>query len=326
MSGEAKIAVLGAAGFLGRRVTEVLAATDGLQPLGVARRAAPAWAGGVSWFSGDATDPEALAACLVGVDAVVNCVAGDGATMVAATRTLCAAAASAGVRRVVHVSSMAVYGDATGLVEERRPLDPGGGWYGLAKVECESLIDAFVRAGGDAVILRPGCIHGPRSEQWTGRIARMLRRHRIGDLGAAGDGGCNIIHVDDVAAAVLAAIRRPDVAGEAFNLGDPDPGTWNGYFVAFARAIGATPVRRVSPRWLKIETKALAIPLKLGGMIASRAGMGGVVPDPLPPSLLGLWRQDIQLDHRKADASLGFARTPRDAALASAARWATTQA
>jgi nucleoside-diphosphate-sugar epimerase len=237
--------------------------------------------------------------------------------MLAATRNLCA---TAGLRRIVHLSSMAVYGPATGLVDEAHTLDAGGGWYGEAKIACEAMMNSFSAAGGEGVILRPGCIHGPHSEQWTGRIGRLLRHQRIGDLGAAGDGICNLIYIDDVAAAVVAALQQPDIAGQAFNLGDPHPETWNAYFMAFARAIGATPVRRITGRWLKIE-KLLAIPLKIAEIAAGRAGLGRLVPDPVPGSLMGLWRQDIQLDHQKADSYLRFPRTPPAQAIANAAAW-----
>jgi nucleoside-diphosphate-sugar epimerase len=139
-------------------------------------------------------------------------------------------------------------------------------------------------------------------------------------LGVSGDGSCNLVYIDDVAAAVVAALQQPGVAGQAYNLSDPNPGTWNAYFMAFGRAIGATPVRRITGRWLKIE-KLLAIPLKIGEIAAGRAGLGQFIPDPVPGSLMGLWRQDIQLDYHKADSGLAFARTKPDQAVAMAASW-----
>jgi nucleoside-diphosphate-sugar epimerase len=321
-----KIVVIGAAGFVGRRVIERLAAAEGIQPVGLARRPAPAWAAGATWQVGDATDAATLQAALAGADGAVNCVAGDAASLVGSTRALCAAARAAGVRRIVHLSSMAVYGAATGLVTEDHTPDPGGWWYGQAKLESEALVAAFVQHGGEAVILRPGCVHGPRSVQWTWRVARLLRAHRIGDLGAAGDGGCNLVHVADVAEAVLAALYRPGIAGQVFNLGDPDPGTWNSYFVSLGRAIGATPIRRVSARWLAIEGKLLSVPLKVAEIAAGKVGLSRLAPEPLPRSLLRLWRQDIRLDHRRADAGLAFTRMSPEAALADAAAWVRAQA
>jgi nucleoside-diphosphate-sugar epimerase len=311
------VAVIGANGFLGRRVVQMLAQSPGLRPVAVARRAG---AGEVEWRVCDATDAAAVASAIAGCTYAVNCVAGDAETMKAATRNLCAVAPAAGLRRIVHLSSMAVYGPATGLVEEAHTLDAGGGWYGAAKIACEAMMADYTKAGGEGVILRPGCIHGPHSEQWTTRIGHLLRQHRIGDLGVAGDGACNLVYIDDVAAAVIAALRQPGAVGEAFNLGDPDPGTWNRYFLTFGRAIGATPVPRITRRRLKIE-KLAAIPLKIAEKLAGRAGLGRLVPEAIPGSLMGLWGQDIQLDHRKADRLLGFTRTPPDQAIAAASSW-----
>ncbi len=315
------VLVIGANGFVGRAVVRHLAAAPGLHPVATARRLPGGAMPGVTWKLCDATDPASVAAAAKGCDYAVNCVAGKAETLLAATRNLCAAAEGAGIRRIVHLSSMATYGDATGLIEESHKLAEGGGWYTEAKVACEAIMAGF---GGERVILRPGCIHGPGSDQWTYRIGRLLRQHRIGDLGPAGDGVCNLIPNEDVAAAVVAALQRPEAAGEAFNLGDPDPGTWNDYFVRFARAIGAVPVTRISARWLKLE-KLLSIPLKAAQIAAGRAKLAALAPEPVPRSLLRLWRQDIQLDHRKADAMLGFRRTPPDEALAAAAAWFKTQ-
>ena len=61
--------------------------------------------------------------------------------------------------------------------------------------------------------------------------------------------------------------------------------------------------------------------LKLAAIAAALAGIKRLPFDPLPRSLLPLWRQDIQLDHHKADAELGFARTAPDEAIARAATW-----
>jgi nucleoside-diphosphate-sugar epimerase len=309
------VIVIGANGFVGRQVVRALADTKVFRPIAARRRppTAPA-ANGIETRICDAGNPAAVAAALADAAGAVNCVAGSGETMLAATRNICAAAPPG--CRIIHLSSMAVYGAATGLIAESHAM-ASNGWYGQAKIQCEAIIQGHVAGGGDAVILRPGCIHGPGSDQWSGRIARLLHRHRIGDLGAAGDGLCNLIAVNDIAAAVIAALTQPDIAGEVFNLGDPDPGTWNQYFMTLARAIGATPVRRISQRWLKIESKILAIPLKLG----EKAKLGRFVPDPLPGSLLALWRQEIQLDHRKTDARLGFTRTRPEQAIKEAAEW-----
>ena len=113
------------------------------------------------------------------------------------------------------------------------------------------------------VVFRPGCEYGPGGELWSRRVAKWLLARRLGDLGAAGDGYCNLVHIDDLVHAVLLSLRRPAAVGQIFNLAAPDPPTWNEYLVKYAIALGAVPVKRISKRALALETKILAIPLKM---------------------------------------------------------------
>ena len=305
-----KVLILGAGGFVGRHVLAGLPA-PGFPVVAGLRRDGPA---GVEARQLDATDAASLKAALEGITDIVNCVAAAPDAMVAGIRALCAVA---GTRRIIQLSSMAVYGDATGLVGEDAPLTGSGG-YAESKVAAEALLRDHVAGGGEAVLLRPGCIHGPGSEQWTARPARLLRQGRLGDLAAAGDGICNLTSVADLVAAIVAALQRPEVNGAAFNISDPAPGDWNSYFRHLALAIGATPIHRL-PGWqMKLE-KLAAIPLKVGEILGRKARMR--TPDPIPPSLWRLFGQDITLDHRRADAALGFARQSPDEALTQAAQW-----
>ena len=294
-----RVLVLGANGFLGKRLVAALAATDWAHPVAGVRQAR---GGAVEEIVLDATDPAQVAAAAERVDAVVQCVAGAPDTIVASAQALFAAPAGP---RIVHLSSMAVYGDAIGHIGEDAPLTGNGG-YAEAKVEAERL----ARDRGGVTILRPGCIYGGGSPQWSARIASLLRARRIGDLGEGGDGCSNIVHVDDVVAAILASLRRDDAA--TINLAMRQAPDWNGYFLAFARALRAVPIARI-PGWRLKAEGALAFPLTL----ASRAHLP--VPPAIPPSLLRLWRQDIRLDTARADALLGGRWTPLAAGVAEAA-------
>ncbi|MGC5779392.1 NAD-dependent epimerase/dehydratase family protein [Methylobacterium sp. NFXW15] len=316
------VLVLGATGFIGRHLVAALAASAEFRPVALVRRQSASLPPGTETRQADVTDPVALAQAVTGIDMAVNCVAGGDAAMVEGTRNLCAAARKAGVTRVVHLSSMAVYGPAMGLVDESKPLDPSLGVYARAKVEGETIVAG---SGLDFVILRPGCVHGAGSAQWTERMGRLLRQHRLGDLGAAGDGTCNLTYVDDLVAAILASLRKPSAAGEAFNISDPDPKSWNAYLVGLGRAIGAVPVTRISPRWLKIETKILAPAVTIAQRTAGRVVSGLPLPACVPPSLARTFSQDIVLDHRRASTELAFTRTPPDVALAAAAAWLRTR-
>lgn len=317
------VLVLGAGGYVGGAIVEALRQSNRHQPVAGARRPSRRLTeAGIETRICDATDAGAVRKAADGVGCIVNSVLGDAATMLAAVGNVCEAARANQATRVVHVSTMAVYGAATGRVDEATPLDSAGSAYGAAKIACERAMTEFAAAGGDMVMVRPGIVHGPGGEQWTGRLGRMLRLGRLGDLGEAGDGRCNLTYIDDLGAAVLAAIDRPDVLGEAFNVADPDPPTWNQYLVALGVLIGATPVRRLSARRLRLEAKLLAPPLQVMKLLGARGGLpAGRLPEPIAPSLLQLFGHDMELDHRKADQRLGFPRTAPDVAMAASAAW-----
>lgn len=300
------VLVLGASGYIGSRVVAALSANPVYRPVAASRRAG---------LVVDATKPDSVRAALGDVDCVVNCIAGNSRTMVRSTEVLCDAARSGPPRRIVHLSSMAVYGAATGTVQEDRdPVEPVSD-YGRAKIESERVIRKYVEDGGDALILRPTCVFGPGSPQWTTRLARLLEARRIGDLGQAGDGCCNLACIDDVVAAVIAALDAPDVAGRAFNVSSSADLTWNAFLVAFATALGAVPVRRIPPRMLRIETKMLA-PARRIAAIAVRSP----ATEAITSSLAALWAQDIRIDCSAAIAALGMPQTPLDQMIAAAVR------
>ena len=95
------------------------------------------------------------------------------------------------------------------------------------------------------MILRPACVYGPGGEQWVGRICRWLYSGRIGLLGELGEGNCNLTYNEDLACAVVAALTSTEVNGHAFNIADPEPRTWNQYFLRLGhefRRAGAEPL------------------------------------------------------------------------------------
>lgn len=307
-----RILVIGGGGFIGRRIVAALTGEGAAQVVAAGRRA-PAVPAGVEALALDATDGEALRRQLGDFDAVVNCMSGRAAAIQANAQALNDAA----IRHrtpplLVHLSSMAVYGDVRGRVDES--VAPHGrlAGYAAAKLAAEQAISGYARR----VVLRPGCVYGAGSPQWSERIAHLLIARRVGDLGAAGDGYCNLVHVDDVAAAVLQSLRRSQAEGCCYNLAMPEPPTWNEYFARFARVLGAVPLRRVSARRLQVESRVLAPVLKGAELLARMAGgVPGWLPPAIPPSLLALWRQEIRLDARRAQIELGVEWKPLEQGL-----------
>jgi len=290
-----------------------LAASDWAVPVAAGHRARPDVPGAIVV---DATQADAVAAALTGIDGVINCVAGDAEVIGRNAAALFGAAARlAAAPRIVHLSSMAAYGTTVGLVEESAPLR--GDWdpYSQAKAAAESQAAAYPAS----VILRPGIVYGPGSPWWSDRIARLLVARRLGDLGAHGDGWCNLVHVDDVAKAALLALRTPSASGQAFNIASPSPPTWNGYFQRYAKALGAVPVRRISARRLAMELKLIAPALKLAEIGARFTG--GAPPPPIRPWLVRLCAHEMRLAVGKAETLLGMHWMDLDAGLKTAADW-----
>ena len=316
-----RVLVLGGSGYVGSRLCAMLADSGWAVPVSASRRPTP---GPVESVRLDTTDLAALTEALQGSDAVVNCVAGNDAAIAQGAAVLAQACLRAGTPRIIHLSSMAVYGTAEGEVDESQALDPALGWYARAKVTAERHVAGFAEAGGVAINLRPGCVWGPGSELWVGRIGRWLRARRLGDLGEAGDGWSNGVHVDDVCQAVLAALRlrHPALDVATYNLAAPDSPRWNDYFVDLALAIGATPVRRIRNQQLKADAFVGGPALKLAQMAWQRTGRPSPwLPDPMPPNLLGLWERHLRLDCTAAERDLKLQWTPYPESLRQSAAW-----
>jgi nucleoside-diphosphate-sugar epimerase len=318
------ILVLGASGYVGSRRMAMLRETDWAWPVGASSRAR-----GDGTLRLDTRDGAALTEALRDMDAVINCVAGDAASIGLGARMLAQAAAAANCPRVVHLSSMSVYGDREGRTEETSEPGPLLGWYDQAKRDAEQALLGYTATGGTTVVLRPGCVWGPGSELWVGRVGRWLQGGRLGDLGEQGDGWSNLVHLDDVCAACIRALQLSMAQGETrvYNLAAPDSPRWNEYFIDLALAIDATPVRRMSARRLALDSRVAGPVLHVARKLLQRVGSRAahVVPEPITPGLVALWRRHLRLDPGAASRDLVIDWTPYPVALSESAAWFVRQ-
>jgi UDP-glucuronate 4-epimerase len=141
-----------------------------------------------------------------------------------ATQRVFEAAAALGVR-VVHSSSSSVYGDAqtypTPEDAQPRPVSP----YGVTKLACEQLADAYTAAGGlDVVSLRYFSVYGPRQrpDMAFARIVDCLLDGRPFPLLGSGAQVRDFTYVGDIVRANLAAMDRAP-AGAVYNVGGGTP-------------------------------------------------------------------------------------------------------
>lgn len=222
------LAITGGTGFLGSHVLE-LGGDRSIRALTRKPNSVPP----VHWVQGTLADPAALARLVDGADAVLH-IAGAVNVPTRAdfalanfdgTQAVVDAAKAAGVRRFVHVSSLAA-------------REPALSDYGWSKAGAEEVVKA---SGLDWTIVRPPAIYGPRDAD----MFEMFRAARQGVLPVPPSGAASMIHAADLAALLLAAAsgHGPDWSQQVFEPDDGRPGGWP--HKDLARAIGVAMGRRV---------------------------------------------------------------------------------
>lgn len=216
----------------------------------------------------------------------------------AGTAALLDAARAAGVGRYVVQSIAFAYTPQGDMVkDESAPLwEAAPGMLAEAtRILAENERTVIGSADLDGIVLRYGFFYGPGTYLAPGgSIARQVRARRFPLVGEA-TGVTSFVHVDDAAAATVAALRAG--APGAYNVVDDEPAPMRDWLPHYAAAIGARPPRRV-PAWLgRIGGGPLAVPLSTQLRGASNVKARAVLDwAPRLPS----WRTGFT-DHLDAD-------------------------
>lgn len=226
-----KVLVTGASGYVGRAILRDLEAA-GHEAVAAVRDPAglpPCWRDR-SVTVGDLGSRTDWSSALAGVEAIIHLsspsapgglsdAALDG-SIVDGTRRLAEAAMSTGARRFVFMSSVKAAAETTPIagIDETAPPAPGDS-YGRAKLAAERVLaDTEL----EVVILRPPPVYGPGSGGNLRRIIDFLRRApAVLPLGISGNRR-SFLHRDNLAAATLACLERPEAAGRTFYATDGD--------------------------------------------------------------------------------------------------------
>jgi nucleoside-diphosphate-sugar epimerase len=245
----------------------LLAPRDGKESIGIER------------VRGDVTDADALLRAAAGCDLVFHCAWG-GTTLAEArrinvdgTRAVIEAAAAAGARRVVHLSTMAVHGQQLPpVLTEEAPLRLLGDVYGVSKAEGE--LEAFARGralGVEVVALRPTLVYGPGAPLWVLGYFERVKTEQVA-LIDGGRGLANLVYVEDLVDAMWSAATAP-ASGEAFLISGASPITWREYLAYFADMCGKPLPPSVSAwrarlemQWLRVYGTLAQRPRRLQGM------------------------------------------------------------
>jgi nucleoside-diphosphate-sugar epimerase len=255
------ILVTGAGGFIGGRIVEILHASGrGPVRAGVRRWSTAAQIGRlpVQIVACDVADPASLAAALDGVQAVVHCAVGSPEVNAVGTRNLLEAARLAGVPRIVHLSTIDVYGRADGIYTEQMPRKREGAAYGDSKIAAEEAVEEYRARGSHVAVLRPTIVYGPGSESWTVEFAERLLAGTWLLSDDDTSGLCNLVYVDDVVGAVIRALETPEPCNETFNVNGPEAITWAEYFRRLNGALGMPALPKVSRGKSRLAASAMA--------------------------------------------------------------------
>ncbi|MCH8080771.1 MAG: NAD-dependent epimerase/dehydratase family protein [Proteobacteria bacterium] len=253
-----KVLVTGANGFIGSNLCKHLIRDrhsvaglvrpsgertflEGLEPLAIKQ--------------GDITEPESLKNTMAEVSIVYNVAGyssdwGPWATFrrvnVEGVRNVMEAAREAGVKRVVHISSVSVYGfpGKTNVAEDTpftpRPDDP----YITTKAEGERLAMSYNGKGLEVAVIRPAGVYGPNDRTTTLQLAPVLLAGKFAHV----DGGRHImapVYIDNLVQIIRRAGESAGAPGQAFNAVDDDMVTWR-EFIEWMCTDLACPTPRLS--------------------------------------------------------------------------------
>jgi nucleoside-diphosphate-sugar epimerase len=249
---------------------------------------------GCELFVGDLSDEDALVEACRGVDAVVH-----GAALyevgvpearrpaivdanVCGTERVLGAALSAGVRKAVYISTVAVFGDTHGEVADEQWVRPEPASYTSVYEETKVLAHRRARElaarGLPLVIVQPGVVYGAGDASTFGQLLDQFLDGKLPAL-PFGDMGVTPVHRDDVAAGVLLALDE-GVPGEAYVLAG-DPVRVRELVSRLGEVAGGRPPRVALPTALvrlaapfgRFVGPALGFPPNLREVLSSSAGV-----------------------------------------------------
>jgi nucleoside-diphosphate-sugar epimerase len=225
-----RLAVTGGTGFVGSHLIDVALAA-GHHVCALTRRDQPEREN-VDWIRGDLDDRGALHRLVSEADAVVHVAGVINAAHAAAfehgnvtgTLAMLAAVTACGVRRFVHVSSLAA-------------REPKLSLYGASKAKAEELVRS---SGLDWSIVRPPAVYGPGDKE----TLELFRMARLGLVVVPARGRLSVIHVGDLGRLLLALAEQPEGAQQVLEPDDGRAGGWTQrqFARALGNAVGGKPV------------------------------------------------------------------------------------
>jgi nucleoside-diphosphate-sugar epimerase len=297
--------VTGGTGFIGSKVVDLLL-EQGQSVTILSRRpdVPDQWKErGVAVALGDLREADPVLDAMEGMDAVFhvgevrNTSSGKAAMNVRLVEQMTAHLQPAGVKRIVFVSSISVAGIPLAIPanEETPAAHELHDHYTEYKRKAEELIRQ-AGAGTEHVIVRPGVVYGAGS-RYLGRLVDTIKR--LGPLGlpfiGSGRNLLPLIHVDDLARAIVLAGTVPGAANQTLNLTDGERRTWYELFSLIAEAT------RRRFHLIPVHPALVWFPAQFFDLLA------GIVGQHLDlPSFVDYLSRDIHFSSAKARSVLGW--------------------
>lgn len=305
-----RILLTGAGGFVGRALLSRLCNTQGVTPI-VGLRRADALDGVGSTCEclllGDLAVTPVAASDLRGINVVVHAAARvhvmqEGvhgpldafrAVNVAASLRLAEAAAQAGVRRFIFISSIKVSGEGTAPGQPYQaddvsaPLDP----YGISKKEAEHGLRALAaETGMEVVIIRPVLVYGPGVKANFLSMMRWLHKGVPLPFGAIHNRR-SLVALDNLVDLIVTCIDHPAAANQTFLVSDGEDLSTTELLRRMGTALGKPPRLLPMPSWMLERGAAL-----LGRKALSQRLCGSLQVDISKARELLNWTPPVSVD------------------------------
>jgi nucleoside-diphosphate-sugar epimerase len=320
-----RVFLTGGTGFIGGRVAAVLRerGEDVVALVRSEARAAALRDLGCRLVEGGMTSTDVLARGMDGCDAVLHVAglyrvgipASERPSMfeasVTGTERVLDAAIGAGTQRIVHVSTVNVFGNTHGqIVHEtyRRPGNDFLSYYDETKYRAHLAAEERIAAGAPVSIAMPGGVYGPGDHSEVGSVIDQLRDDTL-RMRTFPELGMNLAHVDDIAAGIVLVGDRGR-AGESYVIG--------GEIVRFGevldvvgRLTGHRAPRFAMPVWMMkaaipagpLIGKVMGTGPNLRELIAAGAGVTYWATDEKARKELGYTSRDLETGLRQTLAA-----------------------
>jgi 2-alkyl-3-oxoalkanoate reductase len=246
-----KICIFGASGFVGRALTERLLRRKDIEIKAVIHLPGNSWSLlrlGIPIFQADQSRQEEIEQAINGCTHVVNCSLGPFDSMLPCLDNLIQVCIRKKIKRLVHISSITVYGERPSILSETENGPPlavkkSYGWY---KYKQDLLIKKANNSGLSSIVLCPPHVTGA-----YGRIfLQVLDGIRKGSFALVDNGKypCNIVDINNLCHAIELSLVASESDGERIFITNGDNFTWGDLANSLAPLAGKNPleIRRIT--------------------------------------------------------------------------------